>query len=757
MNFFIVFLASLMINANTELVEKKLQKLQLLTFVELKNGTTNWPACAAAMEIVIEAANNDDDILPGYEFVIRQGDEGANSLTSNKALIDFVRTTEESKQLVAPAILGPKFSCQTSGLTLKTLGFVQYSPSCVGSYTYERRQSYALVVSQAMMTVLIWPVVQFVKQVGKWNQIAILAEQANPNSFEIALQMKEFAQDQQISVVHFASDNRYVDDSTVIDLKNSGARVIVIVQGHFELCLYFLCKAYQYGMRAPQYVFIAVSFNCLVPNVDKLEIPKTVSCTKQEIRQQVENMFASGTMAEPENGRIRCHFGYDYNEFQRRMDEKTKGNFLPDNVKKLLCHDAAMAAVIAMDRAERVMKSRPGNLTLANFGTNPLEIQKYILKESRRLDFASIRIGRFKVDPSDGYIKEDGYIAQAYNGSINIKYRLPIALEGFNSTISLISESIWGTKYNKIPKDLSQIVLIPYQCDKRISYAIFGIAFIGSIFQVFLAIADKRFSKWIRYSFTAGCLLLLIAPAFHLLGRDFSPHVECRLRPVPTVLGLTIVGCVVSVLSIRFSKTKIQFKMQKNSTQLFRQLATLRRTPTMSSRSSSNLPPLVPHAICEQKNKKLELFAVVLFGGCSLVMLIIWIAATPMETQHEFGTVYFSEQFDQHAQNDWLQCWSETSVYWIVTFIVINAFLLLISAVLCYSADKKARQTNLLQQYRTLSVSTINQFVMLIGFSLIMIASSSFEPCTHGFIFSALLIIYSVVSHVTLFNPNQRQ
>ena len=144
--------------------------------------------------------------------------------------------------------------------------------------------------------------------------------------------------------------------------------------------------------------------------------------------------------------------------------------------------------------------------------------------------------------------------------------------------------------------------------------------------------------------------------------------------------------------------------MQKNSTQLFRQLAALRRTSTMTSRSSSNLPTQVPLTVCEQKSKKIELIIAVVFGGCSLVMLIIWIAATPMEIQHEFGTVYFSEKLDQHAQNDWFLCWSGSSVYWIVTFIVVNLFLLLISAVFCYSADKKARQTNLLQQYRTLSI-----------------------------------------------------
>ena len=69
-------------------------QLDILSLVEIVNGSVTWPACSAAVDIVVEAANANEQILPGYQLVIKEMNEGFNAMKGNIALLDFFNTTQ---------------------------------------------------------------------------------------------------------------------------------------------------------------------------------------------------------------------------------------------------------------------------------------------------------------------------------------------------------------------------------------------------------------------------------------------------------------------------------------------------------------------------------------------------------------------------------------------------------------------------------------------------------------------------------------
>ena len=756
MNMFFTFLIGTLATSHStgaNLTKQNRTQLELLTFFQLNNGTITWPACASAIEIVVEAANENDNILPGYELKPQIRNEGFLAVESNKELIQFMRDSEANGKLMAPAIVGPRTSCQFSATTVKSLGFVQFTPMCMGTYMYEHRNRFALVPAQGQAVAIAHSVVRFAKQIGGWKEIAIVSQQANPNTFEISLKMREIAQDEGIDVVFFASDSGFVEERTVDELKQSGARIVVVVQGQIELCLDFLCKAYRVGIRAPQYVFIQALFNCLVPNIDRLAIPDHLKCTKDEIRQQVTTMFASGTMTQPPNGSVKGAFGYDYNEFQRRFQEKTKGLSLPDYPLRLFCHDAMMAAVIAMDKAEKSMKNSSSNLTLSDFMKVPYLVQSFMKNETLRLDFPSIRIGRYKIDPSDGYIREDNFIAQAYNGSLRVKFKLPIVTEGFNGTMQMISPAFWGTKDNKIPKDLSQITIIKENCHAGPFYTIIVLSICNCIIQIAMVAKVKRFRKWIRIGFTLGSIALNIEAIFHTIGRVYIPDKECHLRPMVTIFGLSLMSSTMAYLAFK-NCIKLSNARQRRKA----------RTPTVNtpdltvhrSRPPSRLQEQITRMMVDDEiqfriGNSLNLIAFA-FVVLSIVILSVWLSADPMRVETQSSPVFFSEPIDQYAKVEWYHCWSNNSVYWIASFVILNALLLMLTAFVNYKISKSHR-IRVVKYFTYFRLTVINQFVLLLGFTLIMIVSSSLQVCIQSSIFSFSLIIYSSTCFITLFFP----
>ena len=738
-----VFILVLILIESVSLVRTEKKTLELLTLLELINGTASWPACSAAIEVVIEAANENENILPDYHLVQNLKNEGFAALLSNMALINFIRNSEATGAAMAPSIIGPRFGCENSATTLKALGFVQFSPLCTTTNIYEQRDRYAIVSASGLITGITAVIIGFIEQVGKWKQIAIIADQSSSVAYKLGLMALERANDRSIDVVYFGSDPGLVSDSTIEALKASDARIVVLSQFQPRICIDFLCKTYKAGMRAPQYVFIQVLFNCLVPNLDELEIPKYVKCTKEEVASQLTTMFGSGRLIEPIEESTMGAFGYDYNEFQRRLEVKTQGIPLSDYPQRLFCHDAAMAAIITMNQTETRLKQMSANLSIADFASYPLEIQKVALDEAHHLDFSSIRVGKFKVEESDGYIKEDCYIAQAYNGSIHLTYRLPIVDEGYNGTMKMVEVPVWGTKDNQIPKDLSKIVHFLQECNQSTVFIIFCVAFCSSVFQGVLAALQKRYSKSFRLAFTGNCVIFNIAAIIHSVGSNLFPHIECRLRPFATAIALSLMNSSVAYVASCFSSTVFEAENR---------VRTESKAKSRNQRSKNKRKKKEEEIALPNYGISLKIISLV-FLIISAIILIFWISLDPMLLSMKTSPVFFSERLDQYSMEDWWVCWSDTSLYWIGTFIIGNGMMFVLTSFVNFKTSKLS-QHEMLKHFNLFRMSILNQFILLFGFTLIMIVTSSFAICTQSILFSSFLISYSFICHLTMFFPS---
>ena len=365
---------------------------------------------------------------------------------------------------------------------------------------------------------------------------------------------------------------------------------------------------------------------------------------------------------------------------------------------------------------------------------------------------------------------EDGYIAQAYNGSIRLKYRLPTIEEGYNGKMRKMNEPFWGTKGNKIPKDLSRIEKIATGCNRNISYAIVVLAVLISIVQMWLVISDKRYCIKLRITFTLGCFAFNIGAIVHALGRDLFPYIECQLRPLAAVVGLTLIGCGNLALSIRYAKiapipsvntgrtTNAGITSRKSIAETPSQRQPKRKNSIASSisRRSMDLPRL-PNTTNQLASKAVEISATIIIGLYGMVILIVWIGRFPMTIHQKSSSIYFSESLDQYARNEWRQCWSDTSIYFIAICIISKCLLFISIIFTNYRTMKLQHGRHILEHFKNYRKSVVKQFINFATLILISLASSTLDTCIQSVMFTFFLLFFSAVCQVALFNPLSRR
>ena len=523
--------------------------LQLLILQPFVNDTAIYPECMAAIDYVLEAANRNNQILPGYNLIKQINNEGQAAIETNKAVINFLQSNDH--KYMAPAIIGPFYACHIAGRLIKALHFVQFSPLCHGKYIVENKNKFALFSAQGSGKSKF--IMERFLQVH-WKEYGVLTHKENRNAEVFAEDLMKLATERSnLKQVFYASDESDVSDQTMLALKKSKARVIVLTHGVPEVCLQFFCKAYHLGIKPPRYFFIVDFFSCLLLDVKDEQLPE--NCTREQLDFQKSAAIAVDVLAKAvdldENSTSPLE--YTFNEMDQIVDFSNLPMAKQHNY--MTCHDAATTAVMTLHEADKELR-RSFNLSLLNFQSNASLVQNVMNQSALNLRFNSFRVGVFEFDPDTGYILEDLFLAQPSDDGKNVKlvYRLPVHDHGVNASLDTVNPMKWPTPNGKPPKDLSNVQVSYRQCYFALDFVIFPLMSIFVtilqlvVFSVAIHKASRPRSKEnisFKATLTIGCFFLNIGAIWHIVGREVFPQLECLTTPVFPCLG---VGLTTSTL-----------------------------------------------------------------------------------------------------------------------------------------------------------------------------------------------------------------
>ena len=719
------FIVMLLINST--ICNDQVTDLQLLILHKFVNGSVAFPECMRAIDFVIETTNRNNRILPNYNLVMQKGNEGHAAIATNKAVVDFWRSNENKH--IAPAIIGPFYACHIAGRLVKSLNFIQFSPLCHGKFIVENRKNFALFSAQGSVKSK-FIIERFLQ--AHWKEFAVVTHKENRNAYEFANDLLELtAERSNIKQVFYASDQRGVSDKTMLALKKSKARIIVIAHGMWEVCLQFFCKAYHLGMTPPRYFFIVTFFPCLLLDVRDSEMP--ANCTREQLDFQRTAVIADGVLSKALelDSNFTSPLGYTYQEVDEKFDLSTK--LMRKQRNFLTCHDAAMAAVLTLHKTDKELLVNY-NLTLLSFHNNASLIQKVMNQSAMNVRFNSFRVGDFKFNPETGYISEDVFLAQATEDGNKMKlvYKLPVRDHGVNASLIMINEMKWPTPNGKPVKDLSDVLITYQQCYFVLTLIIFPlIAIFITIIQltIFVSTVWKNKSSQakeitaLKTTLGIGCICLNLGAIWNLIGKNLVPQVECLTSPIFPCLGIGLLTSTLFllVLSIHSSRSpKSSFK------------------PT-NSHIDSVLIPNTDSVIKVFIRPMAPLTLICCF-------LLLWILLQPLKTKRIESDEFYDEKADQYRKNVSFICGSETAVVWILNFLCSN-FLLLLSCALMVQQMAKlgSKRWKLNTKFNLLYSTTVSVIAILLAACLILpIAILLAGQCIQQYFFACFLLLLSI-------------
>ena len=699
--------------------------LTVLTMLPMsQNGQLLHVACNAAFNLVVENVNSRNDILTNYQLVLDVKNEGPFATLANADLVNFNRNAEVNNVMISPAVLGPTMACHFSGSTAKMLGFVSFSPNCHGPYIVERKKAFYLFSLQAPALNLIHAMLAFIIEVGKWSEIAIVTIRSNPNFVLMAEYLHEQATQQNIDVLTYSSEYEMSLDSMMV-LKASRARIIaaMIIEG--PSCAQFLCFAYQAGLRPPTYVFVFITFSCMF--VDYTNVPLPEGCTVEMVKEQMTAMFSAGGSLEPAQMYEMPSLGYGYDTFQRKFRETTDGMPIPDYGNRLTCHDTMMVLALALNKTDEVLEANY-NKSLLDFHKSPQLVQKVLVQSVLELDYVSLRTGPLKFN-SQGDISENYILGQRVNGSM--RYIIKTKRNGSDLLIDHIADPVWVGYGGKAPKDLSKVESRMLRSPLELVFVIAIIALTSSITQLVRSVKCKENAVF-KWSLTMGCLILNVSSAVLMVGHYYFASLECRIRPILLVLGLSLMNGYFLGIS-----HKHQFYVRKKRTVRGVSGRFVANAGTVLEKRKSR------HSFVE-KTKHQSKRLVFLCMSIVLPVLVSWVIVDPMSIETITSLTDFDKVKDTYFEITWTKCSSNSLTSWLIAHILLQTVILFTSLWLAYSANVKNRH----HKNKRLMVAIGNGLTLFLITILILIALDSDEDERFQLtVLSFACLIYSTSIH----------
>ena len=711
-----------------------ISNMSLLTMLEFNRNTnsTLWPACDAAVQFVINHVNSRSDILPQYRLVLHHEDQGANALLSNYAIMNYLRSHGDT--YISPVVFGPTKSCQTSGLTLRNLDLTTFSPQCAGPFIVERKNLYSTLYSaMAPANLQAWSMLSFITHVGQWKEIGIVTNRNNPNEYKRAEFLADIAVKHDVNVLFYSNELPFTME-TMENLKKSNARIIGVVINQRPLCLQFLCLAHKAGIRAPFYVFIFATYNCMITDIDSQILPD--GCTKAMIAEQTTAMISAGTYGGwTGTDDFQNSLGYNYNYFKQEFEKLVSDRLLPDSGTELVCHDTAMAIVITLDRSEQILK-RDFNLTLQAWNDYPNIVGKVVNETASKVEFQGLRIHDFKYN-SNGQLDEDMWIGQSMKGKgLRLLYRMKyigtknLSLSERNLTdfqIEQRNEIIWYTKTGKKPKDLSQIEIKSQPCSIAFPIAIgILVAFSFLSFTFFTVTQQQRqpdnafaSNMTSTVALKSGCFVLTISSMVHSIGAISFPNFECQIRFLGSFLGL---ACLFPTLAANLSAyvnigilynlkhldTAVERKVSRNTKQsIDKQIQSSARVMNKQRFRSKIVHEMDEAKVQRQWNRRITLGITTLVPSL-ITAIAIWTALFPLSLKFDFTKPLYDSEVDVYYRHKIGFCQNYQQLTWLLIFILIFTILLFGSAISAFQIKKTGVDKKYQCFVTRLNIATMN-------------------------------------------------
>ena len=695
-------------------VKVPLQMLTLLPFNN--NGKVSWPSCLAAIQFVFKHVNQRDDILADYHLEEFVGDQGSSAYEANARLAEFLRN-ENKTIFKSPVIFGPTISCQWSSLTVRNVDMVTFSPQCAGPFIRERKHLYSTLYSaMAPAMTQAWSMLYFIKHVGQWKEIAVVTNRNNPNEYKRGEFLTTIAIQHGIKVLYYANEYKFTD-GIMQELKRSNARIIGVVINQRPNCVDFLCMAYRNGIRAPLYVFVFTTFNCMIEDVDAIALPE--GCSRDMLETQSAGIVSAGTFGGwPEiGGEIKqTHFGYDYNYFQNEFLNLTEGLALPDFDTRLSCHDAAVASVLTLNQSDHILKQN-FNLTLKDWEQNSKLIGKIVNESASKLDFQSLRIGRFKYS-KNGELAEDLWIGQSLHGKgSRILYRLKNKGEEGKESVNLdsfepirLNDITWFTQTGEKPKDLSQVEIRHFKFPTAVvAVPMFFLGCHSLILSILPFSFNRQNKNDIYFRFPHKmmvvliCFVLNLSAAVHIFGPTNFTQVECHFKYVPTAIAngfVTSLVCINLWCYLKFVASKAPQRQPSGQSR-----------PRIYRSVTFNLHPWV--------NTTFITIVTLLIA----IVMIVWSISDPMHLSIEYSDIEMDFKTASYVKSEILSCSSQNQHIWIAILLIIHCLHLisiLYPAIALKNYQIPRQYVTNCQKFRltALNLTTIASFFVLISLIL---------------------------------------
>ena len=782
-------------------------KMSILTMLQFNPETkqTIWPACDTAVQFVIDHVNSRRDILPQYNLIIQHGDQGPNAVLSNYAIVNYLRDHDGdgtgADTFVSPVVFGPTKSCQTSGLTIRSLGLTTISPQCAGPFIVERKGLYSTLYSaMAPANLQAWSMLKFIKHVGQWNEIAIVTNRNNPNEYKRAEFLADIAVQHDVDVLFYSNEYQFTME-TMENLKQSHARIIGVVINQRPLCLQFLCMAYKAGVRAPLYVFVFATYNCMITDISSQNLPD--GCTMEMIEQQTMAMISAGTYGGwTGTDDFTTSFGYSYDQFKYGFEKLANGKQLPDSGStELMCHDTAMALVLTLNASEQVLQQNY-NLTLRDWSEYPEIVGNVVNHTASKVNFQGLRINHFKYN-AKGELDEDKWIGQSLKGkSLRMLYRVRYigpnnltlaerSLDHFE--LEMQNEIVWYTKSRKQPKDLSQMQIRAPTCSIAFPITVGILAGISLLVHILLAVLKQQpasaFPNMIpTVAIRCGCLILTVSSLVHSVGSIYFANLECRIRQFPTFLALACLFPTFAVKLGSYVKVGILYhlnRLQVQSAETINENSRISVKTTgfnakvLTSRASrqprrkrfikyranlvkdrnrqlkgSIFEEVDEVKIKRQLNKSISI-AISILVPLLVVLVIVWTIAFPFSRQFEFSDPNYDDDLDVYYQQRHETCHGPHELAWTLTFVI--AFtLMMFSSVISIGRVKK---TGLDERFRSwhsrLSMAAINLGTVFFSccFITVLLWSSKAKLCLIANVIALSEIFIAITTQLLVMAP----
>ena len=660
-------------------------------------GLTGWQhagykTCLAAIEYAVEIANQDLQILPGFNLVLQVRDEGPNSEKAASEMVKFWRNFQH--QLIAPIALGPSssYGCKAYAKVLKPLHMFAVAKGCTSpEFSVKKQLYYNLVRLATPGENIAMSQVNFIKQMD-WTNIAI-ATSTRDMDFDGSILVNQGAKTSNITVdwyeaIDESSIQGQVGENLLKSLKKRDSRIIILNFARWNHLFDFYCTAFNTGIQGSKYVFIAMSYS--YRNVDSMADGSFGNCSRKIIKDQMAITFFIGPSLQPPPTDVDSSFGINMANFFKKIAH------LKDEIDfrwGVTCFDNAMTAILALNKTnEKLENQNQSNLT--RWIVEPEMVEQLVGESFQHLEATGLFNGYFKLSKRMAMDSKPMFVFKTVNRSnTNIEWIAEItpsqndAFDPVDYSYKEINKIAWwydnGNGVRK-PKSHAKRVDYFHNVDfivKIIAITLAGFLFIIQISWICYSIHMRKSQtiKFWKFAYIFGCLLANISAVLFSIGSiensgSIVNVILCNLRVIFLSISLIFLHGI-TLVKLRYFSFDVKHSADSTTGTKWpsgkRQLK--HKTVSFNNRRE----------IGEKKKNQLQImFGMVLIN---FIYLAIWLSVNPLFFKMVKHPAYLDETNDLMIYKREGFCDSNNFNIWIGIEIVSHAVLMIGGFFLSYN------------------------------------------------------------------------